>query len=130
MKRSLRLPIAALVAIACLGAADRVAAYNYTIVDQYTVPISYVHMHTVSAFCHDVETTPNVGPFDPPSNVSLSSASICLVDGIEACLYGTGQCANWSEGVGIVGQDVCLLPDGNGNPSLLPSQYDLPQCQM
>jgi hypothetical protein len=75
-----RMTIPVLVAIAALTIASEANAYTFRVVNQTFSNITYINLHTVSNFCHDVEWK---GRLKPGTTIRLNSASICLVDSIE-----------------------------------------------
>ena len=76
------------------------AAYTYTVANQSTFVITSFWMHTVSNFCHDRNWT---GALQPGQSMQISTASICLVDRVEASTRSgrTTFKASWSSGFGL-----------------------------
>ena len=83
--------VAAALSLACVSQAS---AYTYTFRNTTKETLSQVWMHTVSAFCHDVNWSGNVGP---GRSVRISTASICLVDRVDV---NRGR-LTWSSGIGM-----------------------------
>ena len=82
---------AAALSLACVSQAN---AYTYTFRNNSKETLSQVWMHTVSAFCHDVNWNGKVGP---GGSVRISSASICLVDRVDV---NRGR-LKWSSPIGM-----------------------------
>jgi len=95
----------AVCAAAALASASPASAYTYKFINATQQPIRQVWMHTVSAFCHDVNWRGNVAP---GASVNVSSASICLVDRIEV----NGGRIRWSASTGQFGGSFLVLRDG------------------
>ena len=85
LMRSLAVPaLAGLIGLCWASAAN---AYSFRVYNQAQTNVVFIHLHTVSAFCHDVSWSGNLRP---GTNVGLKSASICLVDTI-AVRFSNGQ---------------------------------------
>lgn len=92
-------------AAAAMVSASPASAYTYNFVNGTQQPINQLWMHTVSKFCHDVNWRGNIGP---GGQVSVNSASICLVDRIEV----NGGRLRWSAPTGHFGGTFLVLRDG------------------
>jgi hypothetical protein len=91
--------IPALAGIAALTIASEAKAYTFWVVNQTFRDITYIHLHTVSNFCHDVEWK---GRLKPGTKIRLNSASICLVDQVFA-KTDNGQEFSRNYPVGVTG---------------------------
>ena len=102
-----------LTAAAAATIAAPAAAYTYTVQNHSTFTITKVWMHTVSNFCHDRTWT---GALLPGQSMQMSTASICLVDGVQATvrLGKTSGRADWSQGFGVPAGTFYLRPPGPG----------------
>jgi hypothetical protein len=92
--RRMMLPLLASAAIWTAGTSPG-SAYSYfwmNIAPAQGPTVVSIWMHTVSAFCHDVSWN---GTLLPGRSITLSSASICLVDRAEA-RGPNGEYASWS----------------------------------
>lgn len=92
-------------AAAALASASPASAYTYKFTNATQQPINQLWMHTVSKFCHDVNWRGSVAP---GGQVSVNSASICLVDRIEV----NGGRIRWSASTGQFGGSFLVLRDG------------------
>jgi hypothetical protein len=83
MKTLQRLAVSCLMVVLAAGivGVPNANAYTYTIVNEVGDTITHIWLHTVSAFCHDVNW---YGSYSSGAPVTMSSASICLVDQAQA----------------------------------------------
>jgi len=96
---------AGICAITAIASASPASAYTYQFVNGTQQPIRQLWMHTVSKFCHDVNWRGNVAP---GGQVSVNSASVCLVDRIEV----NGGGLRWSAATGQFGGTFAVARDG------------------
>jgi hypothetical protein len=101
MKRLIALAFAG--AALCVVSASAAKAYTYNFYNNTTQTLTDVWMHTVSAFCHDVNWHGSVGP---NGSLSLNSASICLVDEINI----NNGAIYWSSSVGLPSASFQVCP--------------------
>jgi hypothetical protein len=89
---------ALIVGIAFLATTVAANAYHFRLTNNTQETVVYINMHTVSVFCRDVSWS---GEMKPGASMVLSSASICLVDGVYVKTK-SGIEKSWS-GVGLTG---------------------------
>lgn len=98
-------------------AAQNASAYNFEVTSSY-VYFDYVHITTVSSFCHD-RTALDVNRGDQPQwDVFGSTASICLINGVQASVRGTLY--TWS-GVGSPGGKWILINESTRGSVVTPA---------
>jgi hypothetical protein len=102
-----------LTAAAAATIAAPAAAYTYTVYNQSTFVITRFWMHTVSNFCHDRTWT---GTLLPGQSMQMSTASICLVDGVEANARAgrTSLKADWNSNFGVPAGSFTVKNRGPG----------------
>lgn len=105
---SKRFALPALAAVFALAGTVGARAYTYHFEVPKTTNLTKVWMHTVSVFCHDVNWS---GTVAPGGTLSLSSASICLVDGVQ--VWGSAGMRSLSLPIGVSGGTFYI--DGSGN---------------
>jgi len=104
---------AGILAVGSLAGAELANSYDFTVCSH--IGAQYVHVHTVSAFCHDRTPVDNT---DPPLTgdhqcVDDSTAPGCLIDNVT--FVTDGKQYSWS-GIGVPGGTFTLQWPGLGDP--------------
>ena len=117
------LKLIAAVATGCLTGVTHANAYDYRIF-QYGLNsrVEYVHMHTVSSICHDVEWSEANWPTGKP--IDLSSSTACLVDSVDV-RTANGTTFHWGGGGSSAPGSTSTttkmrIPSSRGNPRCVP----------
>jgi hypothetical protein len=99
----------------CLGGTTGANAYTYNFYNCLGHTVNHVWMHTVSAFCHDVDW---YGSVPPKGSLTLHSASICLVDAVEV-----DGARVFSSPIGVASTTFTCCGTGGGFGGLCPSVF-------
>ena len=118
MAKLRRLIFVAVAAICSLGA-QSAAAYDFAVsAAQGYLVFDYVHITTVSRFCHD-RTPLDINKGDQPqTSVSGSTAPGCLINGVQAVVKGF-PLMSWS-GMGSPGGRWVVVTESSNGQSTTP----------
>jgi len=98
-------------------AAQNASAYNFEVTSSY-VNFDYVHITTVSSFCHDRTALDTNRGDQPQWDVFGSTASICLINGVQVAVRGA--LITWS-GVGSPGGKWVLINESTRGSVVTPA---------
>ncbi len=100
----------------------RAGAYDFQVCS-IGWPAKYVHVHTVSAFCHDRTPVDNGDKVLTYGCVSGSTAPGCLIDNVSFVLTN-GNEVHWS-GMGVAGGKFTLQATNPGDPYVCYDGYGI-----